>query len=110
MCSEKKYSKEKIYLRDAGPKTEHLKLLHMNLSSLLPLTPTLSILRQKSKRRETESLHKSPGIAKSNTLSNSNKKIKNFNNKSTRLNSKIKSLKPFWIQQQKQKRIFLLIH
>lgn len=98
ICSEKKYSKEKIYLKDTEQKTDNPKLFVTNNNSLQSSTPIRLILKPKSKRKETESQHKSQGIAKNNISKNSKKKINNFNKKSIKPNFKIKSLKSkFWI-------------
>lgn len=92
-CLEKKYSKEKISLKDTEQKIDNQKLSVTNKNFQLFSTLIQLILRQKSKRKETESPLKSQGIVKSNTSKNSNKKIKNFNKKLTKLKSKIKSWK-----------------
>jgi len=90
-CYEKKYSKEKIYLKDTEQKTDNPEFSATNNNSPSFSILVLPILKLKSKRKETEFLLKSQEIVKSSTLKNLKKKIKSFNKKSIKQNFKIKS-------------------
>jgi len=90
-CYEKKYSNEKIYLKDIEQKIDNPEFSATNNNSPSFSIPILPMSKLKSKRKETESLLKSQEIGKNSTLKNFKKKIKSFNKKSIKPNFKIKS-------------------
>jgi len=90
-CYEKKYSNEKIYLKDTEQKIDNPELSATNKNFPSFSIAILQIMKLKSKRKETESPLKSQEIVKSSISKNSKKKIKNFNKKSLKPNFKIKS-------------------